>query len=547
MLQQILSNFSEDELYSFLNRSSINFAMKTTRQSDDIEGLTKNQLSTIIANSKQVEFVFNKKLRNLLIDRLTPDTFVLLFPEFKLLPKDIKPKHYKAAIEWASASLQEFAKKIGLEDIYQNEIDNSNSFESISRIEPNYSLYPYQQQISKDVFSCFQQGKKRVLIHLPTGAGKTRTAMNIASEHLRESSSNVVLWLADRQELCEQAFQEFKKSWKSLGNQATTLYGFYSESDESLSGIDSGFVVGGLHKFLRLRKNNSRQLELLYKELRKSVTLIIFDEAHKSVAPEFSQVVEDFITGDDFNANLIGLTATPGRSYSADGLSDEDKLLADFYHNNKISMTVKGYISPIDYLVENGYLAKANFKPLSYDHSGIAAYELNDAGGQETMKVLSNNVERNKKIINTIVSECKLGSQIIVFACTVEHGMNLAVTLACLGIKAAAIDSKNDTPESRRVKIQQYKQNKLQVLVNFNVLTAGFDAPRTNVSVIAKPMNSLVQYLQMAGRAMRGYKSGGNKECRVYTVMDDIPEFQSVNIAFEYWNDMWLEEGEQHE
>jgi len=206
----------------------------------------------------------------------------------------------------------------------------------------------------------------------------------------------------------------------------------------------------------------------------RSYDLIIFDEAHKSVAPEFSQVVEDFITGDDFNANLIGLTATPGRSYSADGLSDEDKLLADFYHNNKISMTVKGYISPIDYLVENGYLAKANFKPLSYDHSGIAAYELNDAGGQETMKVLSNNVERNKKIINTIVSECKLGSQIIVFACTVEHGMNLAVTLACLGIKAAAIDSKNDTPESRRVKIQQYKQNKLQVLVNFNVLTAVF-------------------------------------------------------------------------
>jgi DNA repair protein RadD len=542
MLQQILSNFSEDELYSFLNRTSINFAMKTTRQSDDIEGLTKNQLSTIIANSKQVEFVFNEKLRNLLIDRLTPDMFVLLFPEFKLPPKEVKPEHYEAAIQWASASLQEFAKKIGLEEIYQNEIDNSNSFESISRIEPNYSLYPYQQQISKDVFSSFQQGEKRVLIHLPTGAGKTRTAMNIASEHLRQSSTNVVLWLADREELCQQAFQEFEKAWKALGNQPTTLYGFYSDSDESLSGIDSGFVIGGLHKFLHLRKSDSRKLDLLYKELRKSVTLVIFDEAHKSVAPQFSQVIEDFISGDDFNADLIGLTATPGRSYSADGLSQEDKLLANFYHNNKISMKIQGYISPIDYLVENEYLAKANFKPLSYDHSGIAAYELSDAGGKETMKALSNNVERNKKIINTIVNECELGSQIIVFACTVEHGINLAVALACLGIKAASIDSKNDTTESRRVKIQQYKQNKLQVLVNFNVLTAGFDAPKTNVSVIAKPMNSLVQYLQMAGRAMRGYKSGGNKECRIYTVMDDIPEFQSVNIAFEYWNDMWLEE-----
>ena len=547
MLQLILSNFSEDELFSFLNRDSIDFAMKTIRQPGDLEGLTKNQLSTIIATSKQVEFVFNEKLRNLLIDRLTPELFVSIFPEFELSEKLIKPKHYEAAIQWACSNLHAFSKKIGLEEIYHNEVDSSNSFESISRIEPLYSLYPYQQQISKDVFSSFSQGQTRVLIHLPTGAGKTRTAMNIASEHLRQSSSNVVLWLADREELCQQAFQEFEKSWQALGNQPTTLYGFYSDSDESLSGIDSGFVIGGLHKFLHLRKSDSPKLELLYKELRKSVTLVIFDEAHKSVAPQFSKVIEDFISGDDFDADLIGLTATPGRSYSTDGLSEEDKSLANFYHNNKISMKIKGYISPIDYLVENGYLAKANFKPLNYDHSGIAAYELNDAGGQETMKALSNNIDRNKTIINTIMKECELGSQIIVFACTVEHGINLAVTLACLGIKAASIDSKNDTSESRRVKIQQYKQNKLQVLVNFNVLTAGFDAPKTNVSVIAKPMNSLVQYLQMAGRAMRGYKSGGNKECRIYTVMDDIPEFKSVNIAFEYWNEMWSEEENNNE
>ncbi|MBF4323723.1 DEAD/DEAH box helicase, partial [Vibrio anguillarum] len=109
-------------------------------------------------------------------------------------------------------------------------------------------------------------------------------------------------------------------------------------------------------------------------------------------------------------------------------------------------------------------------------------------------------------------------SQRIVFACTVEHGINLATALSYQGIKAASIDSKNDNHESRRAKIAQYKNGEIQVLVNFNVLTAGFDAPKTNVTVIAKPMNSLVQYLQMAGRAMRGYKSGGNRECNIYTV-----------------------------
>ena len=271
------------------------------------------------------------------------------------------------------------------------------------------------------------------------------------------------------------------------------------------------------------------------------MTLVIFDEAHKAVAPKFQEVVQDFIDDKAFHADLIGLTATPGRSYSEDGLSEEDARLASFFYNNKVSMQISGYLSPIYYLVEKGYLAKANFKSLNYDHSGIAAYELRDAGGVETMTTLANNIERNRQILKTIIDECQHGSQIIVFACTVEHGINLATALAYQGIKATSIDSKNDTSESRRAKIAQYKKGDLQVLVNFNVLTAGFDAPKTNVTVIAKPMNSLVQYLQMAGRAMRGYKSGGNKECSIYTVMDNIPEFQSISLAFGYWNDMWAE------
>lgn len=538
MLYQILENFSEDELLNFIPRAAIEFSKDT---SSDSESFSKEQLAKVIANTKEVEFVFNDKLRTLLIERLKPNLFVQLFPELELTSIQVQPKHYDAAISWAAENLLQFSAMIGLENAYKNEMESNKSIESISRIEPDYALYPYQQDISKDVFFSLKQDGRRVLVHLPTGSGKTRTAMNIASEHLRESETNVVLWLADREELCQQAFSEFKKAWKALGNRATSLYGFYSNSDESLSGIDSGFVVGGLHKFLSLRKTDSRKLQLLYQELRKSVTLVIFDEAHKSVAPKFSAVVNDFIDGDNFNADLIGLTATPGRSYSSDGLSDEDKELANFFYNNKVSMSIPGYMSPIDYLVENGYLAKASFKSLNYDYSGIAAHELKDAGGVETMKALASNIERNKQILSTVIHECSQNAQVILFACTVEHAVNLATALAYNGIKAASIDSKNDSSESRRVKVQQYKEGKLQVLVNFNVLTAGFDAPKTNVSVIAKPMNSLVQYLQMAGRAMRGYKSGGNRECRIYTVMDDIPEFQSIHIAFEYWNDMWTD------
>jgi superfamily II DNA or RNA helicase len=539
MFKEILSNLSEDELYSFLDRSAIDFVTKLNSESD---WLDKARLASLIANTLQAEFIFNVKLRYRMIDSFTPEVLVQLFPEFDLSQNEVSAEHYDAVQSWASNNLKEFSERLGLLDTYQNSLNNDKPFQSLLRVEPSYALYPYQQQLTRDVLSSYEEGNDRVLVHLPTGAGKTRTAMNIASEHLRQSSTNVVIWFADREELCQQAFDEFKDAWGALGNQATSLYAFYSESDESLGGIDSGFVVAGLHKFLKLRKSNSNKLNLLYQQLRKSVTLVIFDEAHKSVAPQFKQVVEDFVEGDDFNGRLLGLTATPGRSYSKEGLSEEDQLLANFYNNNKISMTVPGYVSPIDYLVENLYLAKANFKSLNYDHSGISAFELSNASDKETMKALARNVDRNQRIIETVLEECKEGSQIIIFACTVEHSFNLSMAIASLGIRAASIDSKNDTTESRRAKIDLYKNKKIQVLVNYNVLTAGFDAPATNVAIIAKPMNSLVQYLQMAGRAMRGAKSGGNIECRVYTVMDDIPEFQSVNIAFEYWNDMWQEQ-----
>ncbi|WP_194545206.1 DEAD/DEAH box helicase [Vibrio anguillarum] len=543
MLTEILSNFSEDELLEFIPSNAINFTLEIDDYNKDIErsSFNKNHLARVVASVKQVEFIFEKLLRTKLIERLSHQKIVELFPSFNLQPSQVTPSHYDAIISWSEENLEQFAAVIGLSKLYENQLAQNTEFQSLAHIEPSYGLYPYQQDISQQVFSNLNNKKERVLIHLPTGAGKTRTAMNIACEHLRASSTNVVLWLADREELCTQAYDEFTKAWKSVGNRPTSVYGFYSNSNESLSGIDSGFIVAGLHKFLSIKKTDSRQLQLLYKELADKVTLVIFDEAHKAVAPKFQEVVQDFIANKSFHADLVGLTATPGRSYSTIGLSEEDAKLAQFFYNNKVSMRISGYLSPIDYLVEQGYLAKANFKSLNYDHSQISAYELRDAGGVETMKALASNVERNRKIIKTIIDECNQNSQIIVFACTVEHGINLATALSYQGIKAASIDSKNDNHESRRAKIAQYKNGEIQVLVNFNVLTAGFDAPKTNVTVIAKPMNSLVQYLQMAGRAMRGYKSGGNRECNIYTVMDNIPEFQSISLAFGYWNDMWAE------
>ncbi len=205
-------------------------------------------------------------------------------------------------------------------------------------------------------------------------------------------------------------------------------------------------------------------------------------------------------------------------------------------------MSLIGYSSPISYLEDEGYLAKTEFIPIEYNSADIISYNLSLFDNKNaTLDALSNDKERNIVLIESIRTEVKKGSRIIVFASSVQHAQFLAATLTILNIPAVSLDSDFDDKLTRRNKIDEYKKGKVKVLINFNILTAGFDAPQTNVAFIARPVASLVQYVQMAGRAMRGYKSGGNKQCRIYTVMDNIPEFRNIYKAFAYWDRLWRE------
>ncbi|MET2946693.1 DEAD/DEAH box helicase [Vibrio owensii] len=537
-LIKCLKELSEEQLIALMPPGTNSFVSDVS----DVDEFSRDSIAKAIALSSSYLFVSDKRKRDILLETISPQTFVNVFGSLFDDGVKVRARHYTALINWASKAEnhKHLAKLLGIEDEYIAALASNVRPKTIGSVSPQYPLYTYQKDISDRTFQILDNAQ-RVLIHLPTGAGKTRTAMNIVIEHLRMSTDNLVLWLADREELCQQAFDEFGKAWGACGVRETTSYGFFSSSPESLGGIDSGFVVAGLHTLNSYRAQDSNKLKLLYDKLRAKVTLVIFDEAHKAVAETYKNVTEDFVNSSEFTSKLIGLTATPGRKFGDNKLDDENQRLAGFFDFNKVSMAVPGYMSPIDYLVSNNYLAKANFTSLNYVNSEVTGFALKDETTSSTLKALSKNNERNKAILETIRREVENGKQVIVFACSVEHSQGLSIALNCMGITSASIDSKLDTPASRRLKIAQYKDRKISVLTNYNVLTAGFDAPQTSVTVIAKPTNSLVEYLQMAGRAMRGARSGGNKECWIYNVNDDIPEFQSVNRAFEYWDNMWTE------
>jgi DNA repair protein RadD len=543
MIEKILNNYSVGELSEIIGSEYISLYEKIKG-----EEVSKSELLSAVQVISGYEFVTSEEHRNTFIDRMSLDD---VDHAVKLILERLGAETLFDEIGDKYSFLQRigheypvhFSHVLGFGELYEEAMRSDSDVEGIRKCEPNYSIYPYQGKIVETVMELMINAEdRRCLIHLPTGAGKTRTAMNIACEHLRKDKSGLVLWLADTSELCGQAADEFYKAWSSLGNRDMRIYSFYSNSDISLGGVDEGFLVAGLQKINSLR---SGEREILYRKLREKVSLVIFDEAHKAIAPTYAQTVNDMLGEDELDDTfLIGLTATPGRKLNAEGdIADEDMELTRFFGSKKVTMKVAGYQSPIKYLVEKRYLAKAEFHTINYDGVKIIAAE-KFKGNKLTSEVaeqLTSDKDRNNELIKTVKTEYNQGSSIIIFACSIEHSRSLSTLLAFEGIKSYSLDSKYDTHESRRLKVSEYSSGAVKVLINYNILTAGFDAPITNVAIVARPTDSLVQYSQMIGRAMRGFLSGGNDKCRIYTVRDDIPAFRSVQEAFSHWDEMWKE------
>jgi superfamily II DNA or RNA helicase len=243
--------------------------------------------------------------------------------------------------------------------------------------------------------------------------------------------------------------------------------------------------------------------------------------------------------------SLLGLSATPGRTW--DDL-DEDEKLSNFFGRKKITLKTPGS-DPVTYLIDQGYLARPNFVSLPYSGTELSQRELGELAEQldvspALLRRVANDDARNLIVIRSVEALLGRHSRILVFAATVEHAESLAVILTARGHDATSITGTTPTAE-RQIRIQDYLSDSpgSKVLINFGVLTTGFDAPRTSAAVIARPTKSLVLYSQMVGRATRGPRAGGNKEAEIHTVVDlALPGFGEMSEAFFNWEDVWEDE-----
>ena len=404
----------------------------------------------------------------------------------------------------------------------------------------DYSLFAYQRAAVRDVACALDTSPYRVVLHMPTGAGKTRTAMSVIADHLRKHEPTLVIWLANSEELCEQSAREFSRAWRHLGNREIGLYRYWGNRELVLDEVHDGLLVGGLAKVYSATK---QKLEFIMK-LAGRTSLVIIDEAHSAIAETYKLILDALVVMAYPNPALLGLTATPGRTWAD---IEVDEQLSNFFARKKVSLKIENYSNPVDYLVDESYLARVDYSPLYHEGST----DFSDADIRRVresldipdsiLRRLAADELRNMAIITKLEELAKRHKRILVFAATVYHSDMLAAVLQMRALDAASITATTPSEGRNRV-IDRFRQdtNEVRIICNFGVLTTGFDAPLTSAALIARPTKSLVLYSQMVGRAIRGTRVGGNARAEIVTVVDyNLPGFGSVADAFNNWEDIW--------
>lgn len=422
------------------------------------------------------------------------------------------------------------------------ELAQTASLPAVQAIEPRYSLFTHQAAAANRVVEQLSSRPHRVMLHMPTGSGKTRTAMHIASDHLRSNPNAVVLWLAASEELCEQAYEEFQTAWRFLGNCPVNARRFWGSYDSGTA-VSEGetMIVAGLQKLYA----RSRESFPWLAQLGDRVSLVVFDEAHQAVAPTYRHVV-DTITARRENTRVLGLSATPGRSWNN---RYEDASLASYFGNRKVTLAVPGHDNPVQYLIAEGFLAQATFVQLPHRGPTLSAIEVAQLRDDldiplSVLRRLGSDKSRNILIIHHLKQLGRRHRRIITFCATVDQAIQLTAVLNAQGLAARCVTAASPG-DARKAAIDWYRGSSAEprILINFGVLTTGFDAPLTSAALIARPTKSLVLYSQMVGRAIRGPRAGGNRFAEIATVVDTgLSGFGNVEDAFSNWEDVWQEQ-----
>ena len=300
---------------------------------------------------------------------------------------------------WSEKKSEQFTSLLNLSPDYryQRIVDTRPSKETIAArfgetVTLKGILHPYQKRVKDEIVSHTANPGIRFLVQMPTGSGKTYTALEASVDMFRLPRHNkFAVWLVDSNELAEQAFEAFKDIWHLKGDKELSLFRLFKDFSSDYRTENGGIVFTSFAKLHSVLKNSSHAAHQSTWHLVKNTQLLIVDEAHTSVAPTYEECIRAFIDTDA--CAVMGLTATPGRRVAVETID-----LVRLYSTTLIVITddnLMPVIDPIKYLQDGGYLARLS----------ITVLETNvQAGGtpNEVCTTLAQNPERNKRIIEQI-------------------------------------------------------------------------------------------------------------------------------------------------
>lgn len=329
-------------------------------------------------------------------------------------------------------------------------------------------LRDYQTEMVERVHDAWRRGVRSVMVQMPTGTGKTWVMAEIMKAYT-DRRTDCVLVVAHRRELIEQVRQTLE-AFGIEGRETTRVDG------ESLNGQGQTVYVESIQRL-------SRHIDETVIE----PTLIVIDEAHHAQAQTYRMLWERWP-----QARFLGLTATPCRM-NGEGFTDLFELLV-CSHSIQEFIT-RGWLSDFEYV---------SARPDSMMMRQVRSLTRRGADGDyqtREMAAVMDTEESTKHLFDTynIYTRGKKG---IVYAIDKAHAQHISEYYSAHGVRSQWIEARTPARERERL-VDAYRRGEVDVLVNVDIFSEGFDCPEVEFIQLARPTLSLSKYMQQVGRGMR--------------------------------------------
>ncbi|WP_233221260.1 DEAD/DEAH box helicase [Streptomyces carminius] len=457
----------------------------------------------------------------------------------QLAPALVK-EGFDAPKRWAGGhAARAFVKTYGFPAEWAGDQETSQApppFETVAGPRKPLPLHPYQMRLVANMYQhLVQVDEKRAMLQIPTGAGKTRIAVEATVQAIADGVVRApVLWIAQSAELCEQAIETWKFVWSQTGPEQSLRI------SRMWGGMAAEPAPGGPQVVVAIDDTLSRHMATEQYAWLREASVVVVDEAHFAVPKTYTRIL-DALGIDQYRTarHLVGLTATAFRGSS----EEETRRLAARFGHKRLDHGVFEGDDPYPHLQELGVLSRVEQRVLTGGKYTLTQEQVAQVASSNSMTLpaavtarLAQDVSRTKRIIEEI-ERLPQHWPVLVFATSVEHAHVLSALLNESGIAAASVDAK--TPVGiRNRRIDAFRKGKIQVLTNYNVLTQGFDAPAVRAVVVARPTFSPNTYIQMIGRGLRGPLNGGKESCLILNVKDNIENF-GRDLAYTEFEYLW--------